>query len=482
MINKIREKFSNLSAPARASIIYTICNLVQKGIAFCVVPIYTRIMNPDNYGYYTTFLSWMQVIGVIATLNLSYHVYMNGMMKYKENREQYTSSMLGLSSLVTVIVFAIYLIGRKEFNELLGLPTEFVCLMFLELLLQPSFEYWSAYQRFQYKYKALVILTLILTILVPVISLPLILNAPETQKGLMAIAGKVGVTIAVYLVPHFIILSKKKPLINREYWAFALKFNLPLIPHFLSVMLLQQSDRLMISKICGDADVAKYSVAYSLSTIMTILNTAILNSVIPWTYQSMEKKDYRSINKVSKILCLLVAIVNMLVVFIAPDIMKILAPDEYSEATYVIAPLIVSVYFMFVVNLFVNIEYFYAEVKFVTYGTIAAVVVNVILNYVLIPKVGFVAAGYTTLIAYILYSMGHFFIMKWILKKKGIDSKEIYDARVILGIGMIMLLLALGCSFFFKMMLIRYILLAIVLVTMFICRNRIIKWIKFLKN
>lgn len=289
-VTKLIDRLKCMNKPAKASIIFTLCSFLQKGMAFCMVPIYTRIMSAENYGYYSTFLSWMQIIAVFATLNLSYHVYTNGIMKYETDRDGYTTSMLGLSSLITILLFCIYLLRKEQWNELLNLPTVFVALMFAEILLQPSFEYWSSYQRFQFKYKALAILTVGIVFAIPVVTIPAVLLVPESQKGLMAIIGKVGVTIAAYMIPLCIILQKRKPLFNKEYWKFALKFNIPLVPHFLSAIILQQSDRIMISNLCGNTQVAMYSVAFSISTIMNIVNTSIMNSMIPWTYQSMKKR------------------------------------------------------------------------------------------------------------------------------------------------------------------------------------------------
>ncbi|CQR70527.1 Polysaccharide biosynthesis protein [Sporomusa ovata DSM 2662] len=481
MIDKIKAKLEGASEPAKASITFTLCSICQKGIAFCAVPIYTRIMSQANFGYYTIFLSWMQIIAVIATLNLSYHVYMNGMLKYENDRDGYTSAMFGLSSLITLLVFCVYLAAEGFWNQVLGLPTAFVVLMFLEILLQPSYEYWSAYQRFQFKYKALAALTLGIAFIVPIVSIPLISYVSEEFKGLAAIAAKVGVTIIGYAIPMVMILSKLKKLYNREYWTFALKFNIPLIPHFLSAIIFQQCDRLMIRDICGDADVAMYSVAFSLSTIMTIVNTAIMNSMIPWTYQNMKKKNYEQIHNVAKMLCLLVATINMLIIFIAPDVMKILAPAEYSDGVYVIAPLIVSVYFMFTVNLFVNIEYYYAQVKYVMFGSIAAAVANVILNYIFINRFGFIAAGYTTLISYILYTYGHYVFMKIVLKKQVGDNVSVYDSKFILLLGGGMLLLSLVCSLLFQTTIIRYAFLAVILTVLFAKRKTIVENLQMMK-
>ena len=49
----------------------------------------------------------------------------------------------------------------------------------------------------------------------------------------------------------------------------------------------------------------------------------------------------------------------------------------------------------------------------------AAAVANVVLNFIFIRIFGYVAAGYTTLACYILYSVGHYVVSKRILVAEG---------------------------------------------------------------
>ena len=477
-----KDKINGWSIPARASITFAICSFIQKGISFCVIPIYTRIMPQEQYGYYSTFISWMSIISVVATLNLSYHVYYNGLIKYKDKVDEYTSSMLGLSAVITFTVFSTYMVGRDYFNRILGFGTIYMVFMFLEILLQPSFEFWAAYQRFTYNYKKICFLTLLLAVIVPMISVPAVLLVSEESKGMVAVMCKVIVTCIVYFIPLIYLLKKNKYLYNKEFWTFALKFNLPLIPHFLSVILLQQCDRVMINKFCGSASVAMYSVAFSISTIITLVNTAILNSFTPWTYQAMEKKEFSIIKSSSRSICLLVSVVNILIIFVSPDIIGMVAPASYSEGVYVMVPLVVSVYFMFVVNLYINIEYYYAKVKFVTLGSVGAVLVNIVLNYVYIPKYGYIAAGYTTLASYITYCFGHFLISSFLLRKKSVNPSDIYDSKIVLLYGVVLMVVSILCSMIFNMPFVRYSLLLFVLFCVFLLRKRIIKIVKVIRN
>lgn len=164
-------KYENLSAPVKASIWFTICNVVQKGIALISTPIFTRIMTTQQYGVYTIYQSWYQVLTIFATLNLSAGVFNNGLTKYPDKKNRLVSSLQGLSTTVTFLLFLIYIAYPKFWNDIFGMSTLFVVAMFAQLLLEPAYLFWSAEQRYRYSYKNLIFTTMIIAIGSPLIGI-----------------------------------------------------------------------------------------------------------------------------------------------------------------------------------------------------------------------------------------------------------------------------------------------------------------------
>lgn len=128
----IKEKYNALSKPVKASFWFALCSFAQKGISFITVPIFTRLMSAEQYGMFSLYQSWDSVIIVFATLNLSYQVFNNGLVKYEDDQEGYTSSMLGLSNACTTILLGLYLIFQDQVNAFTGLSTSLFLLMFLQ--------------------------------------------------------------------------------------------------------------------------------------------------------------------------------------------------------------------------------------------------------------------------------------------------------------------------------------------------------------
>lgn len=103
LVKKLMVQYKNMSAPVKASIWFVICNLVQSGINVISVPIFTRMMSTEEYGTFNTFYAWRNILMIFTSLNLSYGVFNNAMVKYEDSktRDQYVSSMEGLYSLIT---------------------------------------------------------------------------------------------------------------------------------------------------------------------------------------------------------------------------------------------------------------------------------------------------------------------------------------------------------------------------------------------
>ena len=87
-------------------------------------------------------------------------------------------------------------------------------------------------------------------------------------------------------------MIKGKTFYDKEYWIFALKFNIPLIPHYLSLIILGQSDRIMVQKMCGDGDAGVYGFGYQIASVMTVLIGSINGARVPWTYEQLRDKTY----------------------------------------------------------------------------------------------------------------------------------------------------------------------------------------------
>nr|WP_330391620.1 oligosaccharide flippase family protein [Butyrivibrio sp. YAB3001] len=214
--------------------------------------------------------------------------------------------------------------------------------------------------------------------------------------------------------------SMKKRMVSSKitkYWSYAIGFNIPLIPHYLSQTVLNSSDRIMIQRMIGDSQAGIYGVAYSLSMIMLIFNNALMQTISPWMYKKIKTKNEKDIASIAYVALTLIAIVNLLLIALAPEIVAIFAPKSYYEAIYVIPPVAMSVFYLFLYDLFAKFAFYYEKTRFIMAASVGGAILNVLLNFIFIRKYGYIAAGYTTLVCYMTYCMIHFLFMKKVCKQ-----------------------------------------------------------------
>ena len=381
--------------------------------------------------------------------------------------------MLGLSTTCILVWAGIYLLFQKKINELLDMSTLLMAAMFLEIWAHSAYQFWSNRERVNFRYKKLVAVTLTYVLLRPVLGVFCVLHSDPSHQVEARVLSALAVNVSLFSVLYFSISGKGKQFFNKRYWMYALRFNIPLLPHYLSQIVLNQSDRLMIQRLCGPEETAYYSVAYTLAMVLQILNTSVSSTMNPWIYKTIKKNEVKKIGKVSYSVLMLIALLNIMVILAAPELLSILAPGSYQAAVWVVPPVTVSVYFMFLYNLFATFEYYFEKTHYVAMATIVGAVLNVILNALLIPKFGFVAAGYTTLVCYILYACAHYHFMCKV-NSEYLPGEKIYNVGIILALGGVLLVSALLIMLLYPMPAIRYGMLLLILAMAFWKRKALI--------
>ena len=480
-MKKILDRYRSIPTPARASLWFIICSAVQNGCRFLAMPLLVRLLTTEQYGIYSVFLSWTSIISIFTTLNLHAGVYNNAMLKYPERRNEYTSASQSLAMVVTGIVFLVYCLFSQWIDSFLGLEHGLVLLVFLQIFFTEGFQLWSTRQRYEYKYIPLVIFTAILSISYMVLPVTAAYFAPNETRLYATVAA--GVLVQVLFGVAFIIYNyiKSNRFFVREFWRYALAFNIPLIPHYLSNVILGQADRVMIKRYIGPAEAGIYSLVYNISLAVSIVTGAVNSAIIPYTYEKVKNREYSDLRSVSSYLLLLMSGLVIVLSMFAPELIRVIATEEYYDAIGLVPVIAVSVYFMFLYSLFGNIEFYFGANRFIAVASTVAAVANIALNYLFLPMFGYYAAAYTTLVCYILLSLIHFIFMRIICKRQ-IGKERIYDGKTALLISVGTIIVAMGVMTVYNFTLIRYLLIVILIISSVLKRRKLVETIGELIN
>jgi len=466
-------RIKNIPNAVKASIAFFAANVVTSGISYLVTPVYTRLLSSEEFGQASLFLTWQQIFGIIAMFCLASGVFNIGMSDYPEKRNDYSFSMLILSNIITVVFFGILLSLYPLVSSFIKLDYPFIFLMFAICLVQPAYNFWVTRQRYEYKYKLVLLWSLICGIMSPLVAILLIAFSKEGDRLYPRIFGAECVLILIYVFFYVYIGIKNKWRLNIKYWKQAFLFNLPLIPHYLSSYLLSSSDKIMISHLVGDSQTAYYSLAQSIASIASIIWIAINGSLVPYTYEKCKENDFVSVSKVASPLVGIFAVGCIAIILIAPEMISFLGTEEYKQALIIIPPLVGGVFFQVHYFLYANIVYFYKKPVYVMVGSVVSFALNLVLNYFGIKIWGYQAAAYTTIICFLVQAIIDYFAMRIIV------GKNVYDMVFVVMLSVVVVIFSLFGIYFYDSAVKRYFLIFLFLLALVIFRKRIIGFLSF---
>jgi len=475
-IKTLRNKIINIPRQAKATIIFILASLITRGLSIISTPIFTRIMSTSEIGEVNIFHSWNNIIYLIVGLSLSSGSF-NIAMKEFDDRDGYISSILGLSSISAILFIIIYFLFEDTFLNFIDISNFLVYIILLNVILKPSMNFWMMRQRYEYKYKKMSILTIISSLLSVGLGVFCVIYASKNTNFSLAnvrvfAMNLIPLIISIYLFITLIIRGKK--IINFKYWKFALKLSVPLIFHSIAKQILDVSDRIMIQHFDGLDKVGIYSIIYTLSSVSLLVWSAINRSIIPYLFDVLSEKNKKNnLKKIINTLISFYAVICFLLVLFAPELISILATDVYLDAIYLVPPIATGIFFTALYNVYANILLFYKKTKIIMFTSISAALINVILNFIFIPKFGYIVAAYTTLFTFIILSILNYYLSKFIH-----DGENIYDDKVLFGISAVLIFVSLPVIILYDHNVLRYIVIFITLLTIVVKRNNLLNIIK----
>lgn len=442
IIEKARSFYINLPKPLRSSFWFMVCIFLQRGISMITTPIFTRIMPLEEYGMTSTFTSLQSILEIFISLELA----ACGMVLYVKQEERKEAIASALSSL-EIVVTSIWMIFFGAFlgkiSELLQISKILcICLLFT-IMSSQLIQIWMSYKRYIYDYRKAIGITLLTTILTSILGIVgVLLFSPSAESRL------VPYTIVNFIISIFLyvsLLKQGRVFFDKYSWKFAFSYGVPLLPHYVSQFILSSSDRLMISYMCGKKDVALYSVAYAVGSMIGSFTYAINASFAPYQFQHIRSKEYRILAKTANIVLLFVALILIGIMLFGREVIWLFAGDRYMESAAIVVPICIGIFFNYLFQLFARIEEYYLHKMMIAAASMLCAALNIVLNLIFIKKYGYQAAAYTTMICYMAFCVVHYLFYLRVLRIEEKGAK-IYDGK---GLSLISLLVMTSGIFIF---------------------------------
>ena len=206
------------------------------------------------------------------------------------------------------------------------------------------------------------------------------------------------------------------------------------MPAYLSGFILAQFDRVMIGSYLGAGEAGQYSFAYNISTLMTMVASALLYSWTPKYFEYMKDENYKQRDKdILKLLSIISVSACGLILF-SDWIGYILGSKSFHKSLYLI-PLIVLGQYLLAINPIYRWHISFAKKTIYTSGIVLlGGGINIWLNSLLIPRLGAAAGAYTTVISYMVIFLLTFLVSKYFIKLHVTSLLKI-GARIMVVLG-----------------------------------------------
>ncbi len=468
-------KFRNMPENLKATLVFAIASFAISGINYLTTPIFTRILSGAEYGTVAVYNSYYSIVRVFASLTLIFPGILNvGLYEHRENRWKYLSSMLGITTVCTLLLGVVYALFPAFCRELIGLDDSLLILMLLSCFALPATTFWTSKQRYEYRYQVTFFVTVGSAVLAQAVSIAAVLLAREhLDRVRLWSAGLVNIAVGLWLFVY--ILKKGRAFADLPLWKKTALVALPLIPHYLGGELLSSMDKIMIDRLVGQTEAGIYALAAILSAIGILLWRALSVLFNPFVNAKLGTREFDKIRDAVKPLMLVVGILCVIAALAAPEILRILATEEYLAGIHVVPPVAAGIFIHAMYDTFAAVSFFHKKSTRIMTATLTAAVVNLVGNYVCIKAFGYIAAGYTTLLSNLVLTAMHY------RNARLVEPEEIYDPKFSLLATALVTAGCLACELLYPFALVRYVLVLALLAVLFVKRRQVLDMLSAMK-
>lgn len=373
--------------------------VIRLGLTFLIAIAIANYLGPERYGMYGYVISFATFFSAINTLGLK------GIMIRDLTDSSEKSILLGsgfilhlIGALATSIIMSLIMIMFMFDSNII----QYMTIVLVSFFFIP-FHVLDYFFQSQVKSKLSAISFLIAFLVSSFLKISFVIFKADLVWFFSTLIIE-NIAIAVFLILFY---SRTNSVLK---WSFSKEMAKDLITQSwlliisgVAVSLYMKIDQIMISNMLSFEENGKYAIAARLSEAIYFLPLVITNSLVPMLSKAKSEGEEKFRKYVQMLLdyLALFAIVFTLIVFLLSDqIFSILFDEKFEESAAILAIYIWSSLFVFIGLVSDKWILFEKSYNHQLYKTVLGLIVNVALNFLLIPKYGAKGAAYATLVSY----------------------------------------------------------------------------------
>ncbi len=382
---------------------------INKAIPFLLLPILTKYLSPSEFGLASNYLILVNILIIFIGINIDGAISANYFRLSKPQLSLYISNAITVLVSSFLLVFILVYTFHAQIFNYTKIPRHYqiitVFLAFFQMITSINMVLW----RLEEKPLKFGIYQILQTVLNLGLSLYFIIYLSRGWKGR---AEGFFLSSIVFGIMSLYILWKRgyiKFNLNIKYIKDAVFFGLPLVPHSLSIWIRTGIDKILITKYLGVAANGIYSTGFQFGVLLTFLMAAFNNAFVPFLFKKLSDKDdlrlqktKKKLVKMSYVLMLIIFILTLLLTLISYVLINNFLPEDYKKASIFVFWALLAQAFQGMYLLVGNYIFYIKKTKKFAMITLSCSILQVVLSYTLIQKIGLMGAAYSTVIVSLL--------------------------------------------------------------------------------
>ncbi|WP_295830984.1 oligosaccharide flippase family protein [uncultured Winogradskyella sp.] len=400
------------------TVIYGLAIVLPRLINFLLVRLHTDVLPNEGYSENTEFYIVAAFFNVVLTYGLETSFF-RFFSKQQEKDKVLSTSLISI--ITTTFVFGIVLfVFRDAISKTLRINTDFYNLLVSITLIDTMVVIPFAYLRVTGRPIKFALLKLINVLIIVVLNILLlsITYGSESLRGLFNVSNPVEyIFIANLIASGFILLMvlpymfKTKFIFDTSIFKQLINYGLPIMVAGLAFVINENLDKWLLPSYEGECINGAYSACYKLAVFMTLFIQAFRMGAEPFFFNHSDKANAKETYATILKYFTIVGTLGLIIVTVYIDVLR---PIFIKKESYLLALDIVPIVLLanLCLGIYHNLSIWYKLTDKTRYGmyiSLIGAVITIGFNVVFIPKLGFMACAYATLLAYglmMLISLG----------------------------------------------------------------------------
>jgi O-antigen/teichoic acid export membrane protein len=394
------------------ALIYGGGDALAKSGMLLALPVYARVLSPQEFGILTLLLTASTLLVLLLSLGFDTALvrYFFEARSLDEQRVLVSTCVIFYVVLSTIMILPILAAGDRLTERMLGewRGSEFFRLLLAVIPLTLLGNLCTQILRNQFRARLYAVLNVggsTLTIGLGIVAVAYFQWGVAGILSAMLISGLVMLPIKLWAISALL-----RPRFSWVVLSELLQFGLPLTAAGMAYWLLSMSDRILLGALASLEDVGRYGVAATLVGALLLANSAFAQAWWPHAVKAYENSREAAAAHYGRVLTYLLAGFGLSAVAMTafgPELLRLLAGPSFAPAAAAIAPLclgIVAYATTQVTHLGISLT---KHMRYIALLSWAAALINVILNMIAIPRWGLVGAAAVNAVSYSVLTLGY---------------------------------------------------------------------------